>query len=259
MPEKLPFHHTTEYQVSVPVFEGPLDLLLSLIEHAELDITTVSLALVTDQYLNYIHQMSNVEAGEISAFLVIAAKLIQIKSEALLPRPTVLESEEQDVGTSLIQQLQIYKQFKEIAKLLQAREEYGLKSFLRLATPIKPEAHLDLSNITIEDLFLAAEEVLLKEQVKQELGSVIKAPLITIREKIELISNLLKKEHSISFNTVIKTASSRLEVVVSFLALLELIKQYRVTIQQESLFKEILVSPVVDAAGVDEMEIEFGE
>jgi len=73
------------YSVTVPVFEGPLDLLLQLIEHSELDITSVSLAMVTDQYLDYIHQLKNIEAEEISAFLVIAAKLIQIKSEALLP------------------------------------------------------------------------------------------------------------------------------------------------------------------------------
>lgn len=259
MPETLPFHHTTEYQVSVPVFEGPLDLLLSLIEHAELDITTVSLALVTDQYLNYIHQMNSVGASEISAFLVIAAKLIQIKSEALLPRPLTHGAGEEDIGTSLIQQLQVYKQFKEIALLLQTREEKKLRSYLRLAMPTKPEGHLDLSDISLDDLWLVAQEILQKEHIKQELDSVIKPPLITIREKIALISKLLKKEHAISFNNVIKSASSKLEVVVTFLALLELIKQYRVTVQQDSLFREIMVSPVADAVELDDLEIEFGE
>jgi len=102
------------YTVQTPVYEGPLDLLLDLIERAELDITAVSLALVTDQYLAYINGMEERNADEISAFLVIAAKLVQIKSEALLPRPPAREPGEEDAGQSLVDQLKLYKRFKEI-------------------------------------------------------------------------------------------------------------------------------------------------
>jgi segregation and condensation protein A len=107
-----PLTRGTNYKVHTPVYEGPLDLLLNLIERAELDITALSLAMVTDQYLDYIHGLEQKDADEISAFLVIAARLLQIKSEALLPRPVVREPGEEDLGQSLVDQLRLYKRFK---------------------------------------------------------------------------------------------------------------------------------------------------
>lgn len=247
------------YTVTVPVFEGPLDLLLQLIEHSELDITSVSLAMVTDQYLAYIHQLNNIEAEEISAFLVIAAKLIQIKSEALLPRPPTIEIENEDPGLSLIQQLKIYKQFKEISLWLQERELKGLHSYLRIAPLPKIDGRLDLSDITLSDLILAAEEILKNEQEKQGLDSVIKAPRITIREKIALITSHLTKGQRSSFYEVIKNSNSRLEVVVTFLALLELIKKFHVNVYQESLFTDIQIEAITEFNEDEDLEIEFGE
>ena len=137
------------YTVQTPVYEGPLDLLLDLIERAELDITEVSLALVTDQYLAYISGIEELNADEISAFLVIAAKLLQIKSEALLPRPPAREPGEEDAGRSLVDQLRLYKRFKEIGGWLNARRDSNLQTFLRIAPPPKVEPKLDLSNITL--------------------------------------------------------------------------------------------------------------
>src|SRR5512144_516146 len=104
-------HQARAYTVATPVYEGPLDLLLQLIERAELDITTLALAQVTDQYLAYLRAMEEHAAEEVSAFLVIAAKLLQIKSEALLPRPPVREVGEEDPGAALAQQLLMYKRF----------------------------------------------------------------------------------------------------------------------------------------------------
>jgi segregation and condensation protein A len=256
---KIANRQTSSYTVTVPVFEGPLDLLLQLIEHSELDITSVSLAMVTDQYLAYIHQMSNIAAEEISAFLVIAAKLIQIKSEALLPRPPVREIEGEDPGLSLIHQLQIYKQFKEISLWLQDRETKGLHSYLRIAPPPKIEERLDPSEIAIEDLIQAVEEILQKEQEKQSLDSVIKAPKITIREKIALISRYLSKDHGSSFNKVLGKSATRLEIVVTFLALLELIKRYHVSAHQDYLFSDIKLNPLTEFNENEEFEGEFGE
>ena len=175
-------HQTSGYSVQTPVYEGPLDLLLDLIEHAELDITTVSLAAVTEQYLEYLHELEEAHADEISAFLVIAAKLVQIKSEALLPRPPSREPGEEDVGAALVEQLKLYKRFKEIAKVLDERKDQNLRTYLRLAPPPKVEGKLDLSNITLADLIEAAKEVYAKEVEKQSLGTVISAPKVTIRE-----------------------------------------------------------------------------
>ncbi len=142
----------SNYTIDTPVYEGPLDLLLQLIEHSELDITKLSLALVTDQFLEYLHQLIDVAADEVSAFLVIAAKLLQIKSEALLPRPPDREAGEEDPGDALAKQLIAYKRYREIAGILMQREEAGLRTYLRLAPPPKLEGNFDLAGLTIEDI-----------------------------------------------------------------------------------------------------------
>jgi len=245
------------YKVQTPVFEGPLDLLLNLIEHAELDITAVSLATVTDQYLIHINGVEQISADEISAFLVIAAKLIQIKSEALLPRPPVREAGEEDTGQALVDQLKLYKRFKEIGGFLSAREQANLRTYLRVAPPPKVEPKLDLSNITLEKLVAAAEEAFAKEKAKKPLGTVISAPRVTIREKIEMISKVMKDLQHSSFSALTKDSTSRLEIVVTFLAMLELIKRYRVQAYQEGLFSDIEINRMEEWSDDEEIEIEF--
>ena len=245
------------YRVNTPVYEGPLDLLLNLIEHAELDITTVSLATVTDQYLSYINSLEQINADEISAFLVIAAKLLQIKSEALLPRPPVREAGEEDTGQALVDQLKLYKRFKEIGGWLSAREQANLRTYLRVAPPPKVEPKLDLSNITLAKLVAAAEEAFAKEKSKRPLGSVIAPPRVTIREKIDMITKMMKDVQRTAFSTLVKDSTSRLEIVVTFLAMLELIKRYRVQAHQEGLFSEIEIDRMEDWSEDEEIEIEF--
>ena len=153
-------HQVSSYKVQTPIYEGPLDLLLSLIERSELDITSLSLALVTEQYLSYIHGLEEkASPEEISAFLVIAAKLVQIKSEALLPRPPEREAGEEDPGTSLVEQLRLYKRFKEIGGWLMERQDQNLRTYLRIAPPPHIEPKLDLSNVTLADLHDAGAAV----------------------------------------------------------------------------------------------------
>jgi segregation and condensation protein A len=245
------------YKVQTPVYEGPLDLLLDLIEHSELDITAVSLAMVTDQYLAYINSMEQLNADEISAFLVIAAKLIQIKSEALLPRPPVRKPGEEDAGRVLVDQLKLYKRYKEIGGWLNGREQANLRTYLRVAPPPKVEPKLDLSNVTLEKLVSAAEEAFAKENAKIPLASVISAPRVTIREKIDMIAKVMKEMQHATFSALIKDSNSRLEIVVTFLAMLELIKRYRVQAHQEGLFSDIEIERMEDWAEDEEIEIEF--
>ena len=245
------------YTVQLPVYEGPLDLLLNLIERAELDITTVSLALITDQYLAFIHGIDQARADDISAFLVIAAKLLQIKSEALLPRPPQREPGEEDIGQSLVDQLKLYKRYKEIAITLDERQQAGLRTFLRVAPPPKVEAKLDLSNLTLEALLAAANSVYAKGQAKEPLASVIAAPKITIREKIDLISKTLKAISHASFRSLLGEKPTRLEIVVPFLALLELVKRYRVEARQESIFSDIQIDRLEDWKDDEQIELEF--
>ena len=245
------------YTVRTSVYEGPLDLLLDLIERAELDITSVSLATVTDQYLSYINGLQQLNPDEISAFLVIAAKLLQIKSEALLPRPPARAPGEEDVGRSLVDQLKLYKRFKEIGGWLNARQQANLRTYLRVAPPPKVEPKLDLSNLTLERLVAAAVEAFAKERNKQPLGVIIAPPRVTIREKIDLITETMKEMGHSSFRALLNQGASRLEVVVTFLAMLELVKRYRIQARQENLFSEIEIDRMEDWKDDEEIEIEF--
>lgn len=245
------------YTVHTPVYDGPLDLLLNLIERAELDITSISLATVTNQYLEYINGLEQANPDEISAFILIAAKLLQIKSEALLPRPPAREHGEEDLGKSLVDQLKLYKRYKEIGAWMSARQDADLRTYLRIAPPPKVEPKLDLSNLTLERLITAAEEAFAKERDKKPLGVMIAAPRITIREKIDLIAKTMKEVEHATFRALLNQGASRLEIVVTFLAMLELVKRYRIHAHQESLFGEIEIDRMEEWKDDEEIDIEF--
>ncbi len=247
----------SNYTVHIPVYEGPLDLLLDLIERTELDITTVSLAMVTDQYLAYIHSLEQMQPDEISAFLVIAAKLLQIKSEALLPRPPLLQPSDEDLGQSLVDQLKLYKRFKQIGQWLDALQLAGLRTYLRVAPPPKVEPKFEMAGLTLADLVASAELIFSKGAEKESLGTVIAPPRITIREKIDLIAKTLRQINRASFRGLLGEKPSRLEIVVTFLALLELIKRYRVQAHQEALFDDIQIDRLEEWKDDEDLELEF--
>jgi segregation and condensation protein A len=245
------------YTVHTPVYEGPLDLLLDLIERSELDITSVSLATVTDQYLASIRNLEQLNADELSAFLVIAAKLLQIKSEALLPRPPAHAAGEEDIGRSLVDQLKLYKRYKEIGVWMNERQQNDLRTYLRVAPPPKVEPKLDLSNLTLEKLIAAAEEAFAKDRNKQPLGVIIAPPRVTIREKIDLIAKVMKEVEHSTFRALLEPGSSRLEVVVTFLAMLELVKRYHIQAHQADLFSDIEIDRMEEWIDDEDIDIEF--
>ncbi|MCC6147581.1 MAG: segregation/condensation protein A [Anaerolineaceae bacterium] len=254
-------HQTEKYRVATAVYEGPLDLLLQLIEHAELDITTLALAQVTDQYLAYLANLQDHDPAEVSAFLVIAAKLLQIKSSALLPRPPLVDSsaEEEEPAEALARQLIQYRRFKQLAGILGQREEEGLRTYLRVAPPaIKVEAKLDLSGVTLADLIEAAKTMLLRPNDLKDLSTVVTLPRITIREKITMIVEALRESGAASFRALLHSGN-RLEAVVTFLAMLELIKRNMIQAQQPGLFDDIQLAPVSELREIIEEELEFGD
>ncbi len=250
---------TASYVVSTEVYEGPLDLLLQLIERAELDITKLALAQVTDQYLERLHSLESTTTEEVSAFLVIAARLLQIKSEVLLPRPPTREPGEEDPGEALAQQLIAYKRYRQIANLLAWREEQGLRTYLRLAAPPKVEGILDLSGLGLVDLVLAARYILNKDDQRTSLNDVVTAPKVTIREKINLIARFLRKGGGASFRNILGRKRSRLDIVVTFLAMLELVKRRLVQAHQDKLFGDIKVEAINSWEEEEDFDLEFGE
>lgn len=244
---------TKPYQVKLPIFQGPLDLLLHLIEREELDITKVSLAQVTDQYLEYISLLEELNAEVLADFLVIAAKLLLIKSEMLLPRPPRAPSEEEeegkDVGDELARQLIEYKKFKEAALELRQREEMGLRAYVRVAPLPKLEGPfgwaqgrpLPLEDVSLADLIEAMRRALDVRPALPSVSEVVAPFTITVAEKMALIEKRLERRKRVSLNRLLDQATSRLEIIVTFLAVLELIKLKGVEVQQKRLFGEIII------------------
>jgi segregation and condensation protein A len=229
-----------QYEIRLPIFEGPLDLLLHLIEREELDVTTVALARVTDQYMAYLAELEQREAKELASFLVVAAKLLLLKSLALLPRPPALSPEAEDVGDELVRQLQAYKRFKEIASVLHERERDGLQSYVRVAPFPRLEPQLDLGDVTLHDLLTAVQEAL-NAIPAPSAGEVVAPITVTIAEQITHIENQLNQRRQVRFRDVLSESTTRVEIIVTLLALLELIKQDRVQVRQEHVFGEIVI------------------
>jgi segregation and condensation protein A len=235
---------TERYRVQLPVFEGPLDLLLSLIEREELDITRVSLAQVTDQYLAYLDAIEQVRPEVLADFLVVAAKLILIKSQALLPRPPAIISEaDADAGDDLVEQLRLYKQFKAAAGRLRDREEEGLRTYIRLAPPPKVEPRLDMTGIGLVDLLAAVREALQVAPPPSSVNEVVPQRTVTVRGQMELIRGLLRAHGRALFQEILARSAGRVEIAITFLATLELIKQHEVAVYQEGLFGPIIIEP----------------
>lgn len=253
--------HNQIYAVHTPIYEGPLDLLLQLIENAKLDITLLSLSLVTDQYLEYIKKIKVLKISDVSEFLVVAAKLIQIKSEYLLPKPHDLVEEPEYEGQDLARQLIIYKKFKEAAAYLQNREESKLRSYLRVASPPVINKKFENENYTIYDLKSAAIYILTNIDSRPEIASVVTLPKITIRDKLSKISSFLISNKTGTFQSLLDKNPTRIDVVVTFLAMLELIKRHLITISQSQIFGEIFIQPSDQwsQTDVNSIVVEFDE
>ena len=254
--------------MNTPAYEGPLDLLLQLIERAELDITTLALAQVTDQYLAHLRQMQHGDsegqnAAEVSGFLVIASRLLQIKSAALLPRPSLdlaQPEDEEDSGEALAQQLILYKRFKELAGFLAKRQEEGMRTYLRVAPPaVKVEARLDLDGVALPDLIQAARQIFFNKPDLPALSRVVSAPRVTIREKIHVIIDALRALQKTRFQNFLNHQGDRMEAIVTFLAMLELIKRRMVEVTQPDLFGDIEVVSTGEWDDKEDNPLEFIE
>jgi segregation and condensation protein A len=242
------------YIVRLPIFEGPLDLLLHLIEKRQMEITTISLVAVTDQYLAYLQQC-DAEAlplANMAAFVSIAARLLFIKSQSLLPRISKEElTEEAESAVEMAEELQRhlveYKLAREIANLLRQREEAGLQTHSRSGLLAGIETQLAWTPPTLVGLeaqsLTAAFQRLLELRAKEATNGANFLPLarVTVKERISEIANLLKAKPSILLAEVIENESSRFVIIVTFLAVLEMWKHERISVKQEALLGPILL------------------
>lgn len=238
------------YQIEVPAFAGPLDLLLHLIDRQELDITSISLMQVTGQYLQQVEQMKGNRVEQLIDFIVIGARLAQIKSRALLPQIPVEREEEveEDPAEALIQQLKQYRRFKQAATWLQERQEAGLRTYLRVAPPPKLEGRLDLSGVTAGTLLTAVRAILARAENMEDSVAIVKPRHLTIEDQIKRIRHQLTRQPCFFFQDILSQHPDQVELSVTLLAILELIKRRELVATQTEMFGPIEIRHAPPAA-----------
>jgi segregation and condensation protein A len=227
--------------VKLERFEGPLDLLLHLIKRDEIDIYDIPIAHITQQYLAYIEMMRSLDLEVAGEFLVMAATLMRIKAKMLLPLPSAGEEEDEgDPREELVQRLVEYRQFKEAAGTLKLREEERRMLFERGLVPGEDEAGpLPLAPATLFDLLDALNRVLAR--VPEATVYEVRREAYDVDDKLVLITRLVEEHSSILFADLLLRCQDRAEMIVTFIALLELIKLGQVSIIQDENFGDISI------------------
>jgi segregation and condensation protein A len=235
-------------RVSLSVFEGPLDLLLYLIKKDEVDIYDIQIGRITQQYLSYLEAMQELDLEVAGEFLVMAANLIYLKSRTLLPvdqQPAEEDAEEDDPRWDLIRQLIEYKKFKEAAGELGEREALQELIHRRLVAPpvakVEAAAEGGLGRVGMIDLIHAFQKVLERARKKEGFREIYE-DRFTVADKIEYILTEIGKTARLQFSSLFGEMTSRSEIVVTFLALLELIRLKQLRITQAEALGEIEIS-----------------
>ena len=231
---------SSEYKVKLEVFEGPLDLLLYLIKKDEVDVYDVSIERITQQYLEFMEAFKVLDLEVAGEFVVMAANLIYIKSRNLLPaavQPPDEEAEEEDPRWELVRQLVEYKKFKDAAAQLSQKELEQSKMFTRLPE-VEPAPERPLGDVSVFDLINAFNGILKRLNHREDLREIFEENY-TVSDKIDLIMKMMASEVPLKFTELFTSVASRAEIVVTFLALLELIRLKQIKAAQEDAFGEI--------------------
>src|SRR6266404_1689001 len=233
----------TDYKVKLEIFEGPLDLLLYLIKRDEIDIYEISIERITRQYLEYLQAFKELNIDVAGEFVVMAANLIYLKSRSLLPvdqQPPEEDAEEDDPRWDLIRQLIEYKKFKEAAAQLHVRELEQERIFARDggSSAAIADAPLRLREVGIFELIHAFQNVIKRVDAREDLREIF-GERFSVSEKIEMILQRVGQGAAVRFSDLFGEIVSRVEIVVTFLALLELIRLKQVRAIQPKLFDEI--------------------
>ena len=229
-------------EIFLDAFEGPFDLLLYLIKRQNLDVLTLPIFQITQQYMEYVELMKELQLELAAEYLVMAAMLAEIKSRMLLPRP-VVEDDEKDPRSELIRRLQEYERFKKVAEEINElprmyRDTYGVSIMQSEYACDRPQPNVDL-----KDVIFAFREVIRRSQMFSS-HHIQREPL-SIRDRMSRILSMLKVEDFVEFNRFFDTEEGRSGIVVTFLALLELIKEHVIELVQAELFAPIYIKPAV--------------
>jgi len=229
------------YQLKIEKFEGPLHLLLQLIEQEELDITEVSLAQVTDQYLQYLDKIEEINPGEVADFLVIASKLLLIKSRLLIP---TLNLGEEDDAVDLARQLKLYKEYLDASKRVAEMWQAGHIAYFRDKPYVIPKAEgfLPPVGLRAEHLEKAMNFLIRVLEPLIRLPQISMQRAISIQEKINHLKAMVLQHVKLNWQKIMDSSKDKTDIIVSFLALLELVKQRELSVEQDGLFKEITIS-----------------
>ncbi len=236
---------TNDYKVRLEIFEGPLDLLLYLIKKDEVDIHAISIEHITRQYLDYINTFKLLNIDLASEFIVMAANLMYLKSRTLLPRVDQTpeeDAEEDDPRWELIRQLIEYKKFKDAAGFLCLRELEQEGRFAHQPDPseLPPEEPATLAEVTIFDLIRAFQNVLKRFEASHDFGDIID-DRFTVSDKIERLLSHFAPGEACRFEELFESATTKAEVIVTFLALLELMKLNQFIVRQTELLGDIVI------------------
>lgn len=243
--------------VKLDAFEGPLDLLLHLIDKNKIDIYDIPIVEITNQYMEYIKEMEKQDLNVMSEFLLMAATLLDIKCRMLLPKEINEEGEEEDPRAELVEQLLQYKMYKYMSYELRDRQMEGERILYReqnlpdevqnFVEPVDLDKLLD--GVTLNKLNQIFRDVIRKQNdkidpVRSHFGKIEKEE-VTLPEKLEYVEEYAKKTKKFSFRKLLSRQSSKTQIVVTFLAILELMKMGKISIEQEQLFDDIEITSMI--------------
>ncbi len=240
------------YNIKVPVFEGPFDLLLHLIRENKIDIYDIPIALITSQYLQYIEMMKELNLEIAGEFIVMAATLIHIKSRMLLPPDEEDSLEEQeDPRRELVQRLIEYQKYKEAALDFRSKESEWMKVFCREPLSDEEEGELCLFDLSLFDLIDAFKKIL--DKAPPEVVSITKETL-TVKDRMSVIMEIIEGQDAVRFEELFKNGITRIQLIVTFVALLELIRLGLARAYQEREFGNIwVINPAGKSTAVNQV------
>ncbi|HUU30068.1 MAG TPA: segregation/condensation protein A [archaeon] len=256
-----------DYQVRLEFFEGPMDLLVYLIRKNEIDIYDIPIALIADQYLEYVSRIETLNLEKAGDFLLLAATLLEIKSKMLLPRPEIGEEEFEDPRTELVEKIVEYMQFKEIADRMSTLEDLASRQAERGFSEVdlyRSQEDEDLmTEATVSELILAFSRLLVQASQPEPVHRVLREKISTAA-RVNQIRKVLAQKRRVLFSDLVEEGTGRLFVVVTLVALLEMAKGGEIQVEQNDTFTEICIArarlkPVEEESDFEETDQDMYE